>query len=167
MAQHEGEPETTEKLRWLLQKAVRTFGEQRLSELRSPAIAAWRMTMPALVPVRARRPLRPAQLPEPQLEAGAKGGRDHATSPGLRSEAHVASFALRAGISTFDLSRYMGTSLAMIEGHYGHLAREGREHAIKLLDAYRAARPLDVHAVDAGWTLSRPANATIDNGKAG
>ena len=43
LAQHEGEPETTAKLRWLLQKAVRVFGERRLSELRSPAIAAWRM----------------------------------------------------------------------------------------------------------------------------
>jgi integrase len=30
-----------------------------------------------------------------------------------------ATFALRAGISTFDLSRYMGTSLAMIDRHYG------------------------------------------------
>jgi hypothetical protein len=35
LAQHEGEPETTEKLRWLLGKAVRVFGEKRLSELRS------------------------------------------------------------------------------------------------------------------------------------
>jgi integrase len=47
LAQHEGEPETTEKLRWLLGKAVHAFGERRLSELRSPAIAAWRMTIPA------------------------------------------------------------------------------------------------------------------------
>jgi integrase len=46
LAQHEGEPETTAKLRWLLRKAVRAFGERRLSELRSPAIAAWRMTVP-------------------------------------------------------------------------------------------------------------------------
>jgi hypothetical protein len=35
LAQHEGEPETTAKLRWLLQKAVRAFAEKRLSELRS------------------------------------------------------------------------------------------------------------------------------------
>src|SRR6266545_5025124 len=41
-----------------------------------------------------------------------------------------ATFALRAGISTFDLSRYMGASLTMIDRHYGHLARDGREHAI-------------------------------------
>ena len=47
LAQHEGEPETVEKLRWLLAKAVRVFGERGLSQLRSPAIAAWRMTIPA------------------------------------------------------------------------------------------------------------------------
>ena len=33
-----------------------------------------------------------------------------------------ATFALRAGISTFDLSRYMGASLTMIDRHYAHLA---------------------------------------------
>lgn len=29
----------------------------------------------------------------------------------------------------------MGTSLAMIDLHYGHLASDGREHAVALLDA--------------------------------
>jgi integrase len=47
-----------------------------------------------------------------------------------------ATFALRAGVSIFDLSRFMGASLAMIDKHYGHLARDGREHATALLDAY-------------------------------
>jgi site-specific recombinase XerC len=47
-----------------------------------------------------------------------------------------ATFALRAGISTFDLSRFMGASLAMIDKHYGHLARDGREHAVELLNGY-------------------------------
>jgi integrase len=56
-----------------------------------------------------------------------------------------AAFALRAGISTFDLSRYMGTSLAMIDRHHGHLAHDGSEHAIRLL----AAEAPDVHAVGA------------------
>ena len=36
----------------------------------------------------------------------------------------------------------MGASLTTIDRHYGHLARDGREHAIKLLDT-----------LDAGWTL--------------
>jgi integrase len=75
-----------------------------------------------------------------------------------------ATFALRAGISTFDLSRYMGTSLAMIDRHYGHLARDGREHAIRLLDIYRAAEPVDVHRVDARWTLDDAHDVNADNG---
>jgi hypothetical protein len=40
-----------------------------------------------------------------------------------------ATFALRAGISTFELSRYMGASLTMIDRHHGHLARDGRARA--------------------------------------
>jgi integrase len=47
-----------------------------------------------------------------------------------------ATFALRAGVSIFELSRFMGASLAMIDRHYGHLARDGREHAVALLDAF-------------------------------
>jgi hypothetical protein len=35
-------------------------------------------------------------------------------------------------------SRYMGASLTMIDHHYGHLARDGRTHAIQLLDALNA-----------------------------
>jgi integrase len=74
-----------------------------------------------------------------------------------------ATFALGAGISTFDLSRYMGTSLAMIDRHYGHLARDGREHAIRLLDTHRAAEPVDVHPVDARWTLDDAHDVNADN----
>jgi hypothetical protein len=32
----------------------------------------------------------------------------------------------------------MGASLTMMDRHSGHLARDGREHAIKLLDALNA-----------------------------
>jgi integrase len=74
-----------------------------------------------------------------------------------------ATFALRAGISTFELSRCMGTSLGMIDRHYGHLARDGREHAIKLLDALNGA-DADVHAVDAAWTPNEPTVAYVENG---
>jgi integrase len=74
-----------------------------------------------------------------------------------------ATFALRAGITTFELSRYMGTSLGMIDRHYGHhLARDGREHAIRLLDLFTGAEP-DVHAVDAAWTLTTPTVAEAEN----
>ncbi len=47
LAQHNGEPETVEKLRWLLGKAVGTFGHRRISQLRPAEIAAWRITIPA------------------------------------------------------------------------------------------------------------------------
>src|SRR5712691_10400412 len=76
-----------------------------------------------------------------------------------------ATFALRAGISTFELSRYMGTSLGMIDRHYGHLARDGRQHAIRLLDLFAGADP-DVHAVDAAWTLDERAVAHQENATA-
>ena len=45
LAQHDAEPETIAKLRWLLTKALRDFGGRRLNELRSQEIAAWRMTI--------------------------------------------------------------------------------------------------------------------------
>jgi len=75
-----------------------------------------------------------------------------------------ATFALRAGISTFDLSRYMGASLTMIDRHYGHLARDGREHAIQLLDALNAeSEPWTL--VDARWTPEDQTAVRTDNGK--
>ncbi len=64
-----------------------------------------------------------------------------------------ATFALRAGVSVFAVSRFMGSSIAMIDRHYGHLAHDSREHAVSLLDALAIER-----AVDAGWT-SRQAPA--------
>jgi len=59
----------------------------------------------------------------------------------------------------------MGASLTMIDRHYGHLARDGRVHAITLLDSYSAANAGDVHAVDAGWTLDQQVLAYRDNEK--
>ena len=61
-----------------------------------------------------------------------------------------ATFALRAGVPVFAVSRFMGSSIAMIDHHYGHLARDSREHAVSLLDALALER-----AVDAGWTPTR------------
>jgi integrase len=61
-----------------------------------------------------------------------------------------ATFALRAGVPVFALSRFMGTSIAMIDRHYGHLAVDSYQHAVSLLDALALER-----AVDAGWTPAR------------
>jgi integrase len=38
-----------------------------------------------------------------------------------------ATFALRAGLPVFAVSRFMGSSIAMIDHHYGHLAHDSRE----------------------------------------
>ncbi len=272
LAQHDVQPVTIEKLRWLLGKAIVVFGERRVGELTSVEIAAWRMTLPAGYRFEATQALRqvlhrgmidvnPAKVgvdnPTPrrreqrpfeswqQIEAvvaalgprygpmivfaaatglrtaewvalerrdidreqrvvyvrrsfthgelkltktdasmravplqtraldaldqlpfyrdsplvfpGERGGyldlhhfRPHQWRPAQQTARieplrrlydlrHTfATFALRAGISTFDLSRYMGASLTMIDRHYGHLARDGREHAIRLLDALNA-----------------------------
>jgi hypothetical protein len=61
-----------------------------------------------------------------------------------------ATFALRAGVPVFALSRFMGTSIAMIDLHYGHLAVDSYQHAVSLLDALALER-----AVDVGWTSAR------------
>jgi hypothetical protein len=50
----------------------------------------------------------------------------------------------------------------MIDRHYGHLAKDGRDHAIRLLDQFTGRRP-DVHAVDAAWTLNERAVAHGEN----
>jgi hypothetical protein len=73
-------------------------------------------------------------------------------------------FALRAGIATFDLSRYMGASLTMIDRHYGHLARDGREHAIRLLDQLSVGQRPRWTLVDAAWTPNPAAAVGRDNG---
>jgi hypothetical protein len=53
----------------------------------------------------------------------------------------------------------MGASLTMIDRHYGHLARDGREHAIKLLDALNAPWT----SVDAAWTPTERAGVSPEN----
>jgi FMN phosphatase YigB (HAD superfamily) len=45
LAQHDVEPVTIEKLRWLLGKTVAAFGERPVGELRSEEIAAWRIAL--------------------------------------------------------------------------------------------------------------------------
>lgn len=83
-----------------------------------------------------------------QIEAGIEPLR------GLYDLRHTyATFALRAGVPVFAVSRFMGTRIAMIDRHYGHLANDSRDHAVALLDTLAFER-----AVDAAWTSQqRPA----------
>ena len=284
LAQHDGQPETTAKLRWLLTKSTAAFGSRPLIELDAREIAAWRMTLPAGHRFEATQALR--QILTRAVEWGlidsnpAKNGVDNPPPPrremhpfesagqlealaaelgprygpmilfgaatGLRpgewialehrdidrdsrlvhicrafrinrlksaktntaravplqqsalealdllpsplsatslvfpapEGGHVdlhnwrsrhwrpaqrtaginptrrlydlrhtfATVALRAGLGTYELSRYMGTSLINIDRTYGHLARDSHHHAVELLDDYRSG----CRRVDAG-----------------
>jgi integrase len=69
-----------------------------------------------------------------------------------------ATVALRAGLGTFELSRYMGTSLINIDRSYGHLARDSHQHAIELLTTTAATVAMWT-LVDVPWTSgSSPAD---------
>lgn len=302
--QHDGEPETIAKLRWLLGKAVAVFGERRLAELRSEEIAAWRMTIGAghrfeatqalrqvlaravvwkmidvnpakqgvdnpqrrrtekrpfdsweeleavathlgpqagpmvifaaatgLRPgewialehrdidleervVHVRRAYRNGRIKYPKTDAsmrsvplqdvavaalaripanpntpllfpGSSGGyfdlhnfrqrewRPAQKAAGVKPIRRVydlrhtfATFALRAGVSIFALSRYMGASLTMIDRHYGHLTSDGGDHARRLLDLYSAAQKRPWTLVDVPWTLQQQERVTAGNAKA-
>ena len=299
LAQHDVQTVTIEKLRYLLGKAIKAFGDRRVGELTGPEIAAWRITLPVGYrfeatqalrqvlhravewkmidsnpatdgvenPVRRRKEQRPfeswkeleaiakvlgrrygpmilfaaatgmrpaewvalekrdidregrvayirrsftkGELKVPKTEAslravplqarafealdrlpasdspllfpGERGGyfdihhfRPYQWRPAQREVGieplrrvydlrHTfATFALRAGISTFELSRYMGASLTMIDRHYGHLARDGRDHAIRLLDAQNASEV----GVDGGGRLVDVDDTTPESGLA-
>src|SRR5713226_1771843 len=69
-----------------------------------------------------------------------------------------ATFALRARVPVFAVSRFIGSSIAMIDRHYGHLARDSHVHAVSLLDALALER-----AVDAGWTSNRKSANALNN----
>ncbi len=51
----------------------------------------------------------------------------------------------------------------MIDRHYGHLARDGREHAIQLLDALNALEFKPWTLVDAAWTSKRQSGVNTGN----
>lgn len=71
-----------------------------------------------------------------------------------------ATFALRSHMTMFTLSRYMGTSFAMIDDHYGHLTDDTGRHAVALLDAFARDQ-----LVDAGWTPTSELAKPLPNTK--
>jgi len=55
-----------------------------------------------------------------------------------------ASNALAAGVGTFELARYTGTSVEMIERTYGHIVRGADDAFRSRLDAYgKLAEPIE------------------------
>jgi hypothetical protein len=65
----------------------------------------------------------------------ARGGRTQQTEP-VRAPAHLRDRALAAGVSTFELARLMGTSVAMIDRTYGHFARDSEDSIRARLEAW-------------------------------
>jgi hypothetical protein len=58
---------------------------------------------------------------------------------GPYARATFATTALAAGIGIFELARYMGTSVDMIDQTYGHLVADHADVARQKLDAYAGA----------------------------
>ena len=143
----------------------RAFAKGRLKELRedralAPAGAAARAdgrgARAAGAPPRDRVPEhggradRHQQLPPsrhwtPALEAA---GVAHRRIYDLRHT--YATWSLAAGVDIFTLSRRMGTSVAMIDRTYGHLAAGADEYERELLDAYDARSAAIGRCVGAG-----------------
>jgi integrase len=113
-----------------------------------PATAAF--SEPAALPERTRRLPRLPQLQPAPVEARPAGSRDRAAARPLRPAPHLRHLRAPRRRPVFALSRFMGTSIAMIDLHYGHLAVDSYQHAVSLLDALALER-----AVDAGWTPAR------------
>ena len=109
----------------------------------------------------------PVRLDAPLLFPGARGGhldlhnfRERHWKPAIRAAGleyrrpydlrHTyATFSIAAGISLFALARRMGTSLAMIDRTYGHLAPDADVYELGLLDAFDARIPrADGHFLD-------------------
>src|SRR4029077_566831 len=114
---------------------------------------------PDPVPECARRPDRLPRLWPSSLEARSDGCRRRAAAWSVRPAPHYATFALRAGVSVFAVSRFMGSSIAMIDYHYGHLARDSREHASRSWMLSRLKEPWTLGGRRIRVTQSRSATA--------
>ena len=77
----------------------------------------------AAVPGTGGRPDQPRQLAHARLVPGSRSGRAARPRP-LPAPPHVATEALAAGVSIFELSRMMGASVKTIDKNYGHLAHD-------------------------------------------
>jgi hypothetical protein len=80
----------------------------------------------------------------------------------------VSTDAVLAGPGSSFASRWISISgTAIGSRHYGHLARDGREHAIRLLDALNASELERWTLVDAPWTPTLATDVHRDNGNSG
>ena len=101
----------------------------------------------------------PAHLDSAYIFAGPKGGpfdlanlRRREWGPAIEAagvakparmydlRSTFASNALAAGITVYELARIMGTSVSMIEAHYGALIDTARESLLERLESFSNAR---------------------------
>ena len=93
----------------------------------------------AAVPGLEGRAHQPAQLAPRRLERRREGRRiEHRTPYALRHT--FASFAIAAGIATFEIARMIGTSIEQIEKTYGHLLPDALDRGRAALEAFDAPR---------------------------
>ena len=64
-------------------------------------------------------------------------GLEHRSPYALRHS--YASFAIAAGVSLFELARFMGTSVAQIDATYGHLLPDALDRTRSALDVFIAS----------------------------
>jgi hypothetical protein len=163
LAQHDVSPVTLKKLRFLLARAVPRFGDYPLDELDPVESAAWRMSVPPGYRFEATQALRQV------LAAPSCGGcststrRSRASNPAKQGIANPQRRRTEKRPSSRGRSsRRSRSGSARGSGHYGHLARDGREHASD--SSMKSARPRWTF-VDARWTPKREERADPGNGK--
>jgi hypothetical protein len=133
----------------------RTVAGDRVRGPRSPPAVSELTALPE----RARSAHRLPQLRPPSLADSLGRGGYRGALPSLGPPPHLRHVrSARRRLSVFAVSRFMGSSIAMIDRHYGHLARDSREHAVSLLDALAVER-----AVDAGWTSHQSHAKQVSN----
>jgi hypothetical protein len=127
LAQHDVEPVTIEKLRWLLGKAVAVFGERPVDKLRSEEIAAWRIALSAGYRFDATQALRQVlarAVVWGMIDANrAKIGVDN-PSPRRREQRPFESWAELDAVAANLLPRYR--PMVMFAGDAGSSARSSR-----------------------------------------
>ena len=112
-------------------------------------VAAFVLTLPD----RFRHPVMLAfRQPHTRVGTGGRGGGHREARKAQRPRSTFASNALAAGLTVYELARVMGTSVRMIELHYGALLDTAHASLLQRLEAFGAQVG---HAVEVSTTNRR------------